>query len=203
MASELAKSDSRPSWWKQFPNAISIARLCACPVLLCAVLAGNRGLFRWLLVACLLSDIADGLIARIFGLRSALGAALDSAADIVVSWLVVLAVCAFESAFVASHWGLLVTVTGLYLAETGLSLRRYRRCSSFHTVLYRVAAYSEGIFVVCLFFRGYTAWLFYSMVALLILASAEELALLLLLPEWRADVGGLYQVLCEKGARSA
>ena len=203
MTSEFPRSAARIIWWRHVPNGISLARLCVCPVLLWAVLAGERELFRVLLLSCLLSDIADGLIARVLRVRSALGASLDSAADILVSLLVVPAVCVFEVRFFAEHWPPMAVVLSLYLAEAGLSLWRYGRLSSFHTSLYRVAAYAEGIFVIFLFFQGYTAWLFYVMTALLMLASAEELGLLIVLPEWKPDVGGLYQVLRQAREKSA
>ena len=71
-------------WWRQIPNVISSARLAATPVLLYAAIERQAGLFRWLLLACLASDILDGLVARIFHLRSELGARLDSIADMIV-----------------------------------------------------------------------------------------------------------------------
>src|SRR5215510_3304535 len=83
------------------PNAISAARLAAAPVLLGAVLRGQQDLFTWLLLACLLSDIADGLIARGFAITSEIGAGLDSIADMAVFYIAVFGAFVFQADFVS------------------------------------------------------------------------------------------------------
>jgi phosphatidylglycerophosphate synthase len=70
---------------RNIPNAISLARLLATPVLLWMVLSHRQELFKWLLLACLLSDILDGWIARAFDVRSKRGTSLDSLADLLVA----------------------------------------------------------------------------------------------------------------------
>jgi phosphatidylglycerophosphate synthase len=155
----------------------------------------RRELFQWLLLACLLSDILDGLIARIFHLSSPLGAFLDSLADMLVSIIAVLGLFAFQKEFLAAHFGPLAIVVALYAAEMLAALVRYGRLSSFHTVLVRVAAYLQGIFIMSLFLWGYMAPTFYVMVAISVVAYTEEFALLYLLPKWTADVRGLYWAL--------
>lgn len=180
--------------WRHVPNAISTARLLATPVLLGALVQRRYAWFTWLLLACLLSDILDGLIARVFDLRSRLGAQLDSTADIIVLALSAAGVFVFQREFLAAHWAPIVLLLILYFAEVAVALWRYGRVSSFHTILSRVAAYSQGIFVMALFLWGYQAWLYYAMVGLSAVALLEEVVLLCVLSEWRADVRGLYWV---------
>jgi CDP-diacylglycerol--glycerol-3-phosphate 3-phosphatidyltransferase len=170
----------------------------ATPVLLYAAIAKEPGLFKWLLLACLLSDIADGLIARAFNLRSQLGARLDSIADMIVFAIGIFGLYAFQAGVLARHWIPLAVVVGLYLVEAAGALWRYGRISSFHTILVRISAYAQGIFVMSLFLFGYMAWVFYSMIVLTVLAYGEELVLLFLLPEWTADVRGIYWVLTRR-----
>ena len=76
----------RNAWvsWRGIPNGISLARIGAALFLLTAALEQNRKYFQWLLVACMLSDILDGWIARTFDWKSRLGAILDSTGDILV-----------------------------------------------------------------------------------------------------------------------
>ena len=164
------------------------------------MLAGHRDAFKWLLLACLLSDIADGLIARLFRLTSKLGAALDSAADALTMLLALAGIGWFEPAFVAAHRAGILLVAGLYLVEIGAALVRYGRLSSFHTLLDRVAAYAGGIFIMSLFLWGYQAWLFYIAVLAYCVSLLEELVLVALLAEWRSDVGGLARVLADRRA---
>ena len=185
--------------WRNTPNAISLVRLLATPVLLVAVLWRRQELFKWLLLACLLSDILDGWIARAFHLRSKLGAFLDSTADILVTLTTVGGIFVFQKAFLSEHWQYLVAVMALYAVEALAALWRYGKISSFHTILTRIAAYAQGIFVMSLFLWGYQGWIFGPMVVLSLLAYSEEVLLLCLLPEWRNDVRGLYWVLSQKG----
>jgi phosphatidylglycerophosphate synthase len=53
-------------------------------------------IFKWVLLGSLLSDIADGLIARAFHLTTKLGAFLDSVADVVTMFVAVLGVFASQ-----------------------------------------------------------------------------------------------------------
>jgi len=183
--------------WRHTPNAISGARLLAAPVLLGAALQRNEELFQWLLLACLLSDIRDGLIARVFGLRSRTGAFLDSTADMLVVFIALYAVYIFRRAEVMPHVAAIAVIAGLYTLEAIAALCRYGRISSFHTVLVRVSAFLQGIFVMALFLWGFLDLVFTVMLVFTVAAYVEELALVALLPEWKADVRGLYWVLHE------
>lgn len=115
-----------------------------------------------------------------------------------VALIAVVGIFVFHQEFIAAHYVELIAVLALYLLEMMAAIWRYGKISSFHTLLTRITAYTWGIFVVSLFFWGYNAWIFYSMVTVSILASAEELLLVYVLPDWQSDVGGLYWVLAKK-----
>jgi CDP-diacylglycerol--glycerol-3-phosphate 3-phosphatidyltransferase len=146
-------------------------------------------------LACLLSDILDGLIARVFHLRSRLGAFLDSTADMLVTFIALYAVYVFRFAEVRPHMAAISVIAGLYVLEAVAALSRYGRISSFHTVLVRVSAYLQGIFIMALFLWGFQNWVFTVMLMVTVAAYLEELVLVALLAEWKADVRGLYWVL--------
>jgi cardiolipin synthase (CMP-forming) len=183
---------------RNIPNAISSARLCSTAVLLACVLLHRVELFKWLLLACLLSDVVDGLIARTFHLTSKLGASLDSMADVATMFLALLGTLVFQRRFVAEHSIGLLLIMGFYTAEIVASLWRYGRVSSFHTVLSRIAAFTAGVFVMSLFIWGYQDWLFQRMVMIYVVALSEEMLLIYLLPEWRNDVGGIHRLLAHR-----
>jgi phosphatidylglycerophosphate synthase len=188
--------------WANTPNVISLARLLATPILLAAVLWRRPELFKWLLLTCLLSDILDGLVARVFRLRSHLGATRDSIADMIIGVIMIAGVWEFQRQFVASHFWEISVAVAFFALEIIAALWRYRRISSYHTILNRIAAYAQGIFVISLLFWGYRGWLFHTMIALTIAASSEEFLLLCLLPEHRVDVRGLYWVFSNRGIAS-
>lgn len=154
--------------------------------------------FTWLLVAAMLSDIADGLIARAFQLTSRLGAQLDSIAD-----LLLLAVCGygvwvFHPYVVTDYWPVFAAWVGANLVELAAALLRYGRPSSFHALTVRLGAYLLGIFIGVLFIFGFYPWLMFLAVGVSVLGNLEELALIGLLPEWRENVGGLFRVLRQR-----
>jgi cardiolipin synthase (CMP-forming) len=190
-----AETPAPPRIWRNLPNAISIARLCATAVMLGSLLLHRVEIFRWLLLACLVSDFLDGWVARTFHLTSKLGAALDSVADVLTLSLAAAGLVVFERTFVSQHYRGLLLVVGLFAAEVVASLVRYGRPSSFHTLLAHVSAYLMGAFLISIFFWGYHGWLFYPALAVCLAELVEEMALICLLPQWRSDVGGIYRLL--------
>lgn len=180
---------------RQIPNAISAARLAASPVLLAMAVCRNERFFKYLLLAMLVSDILDGLIARAFNICSKTGAFLDSIADFFAFGISAFAITRLRYDFVANHHVPILFVVGLYVFEVTLAIWRYGKISSFHTVLCRINACIQGFFVMTLFFWNYQISVFYLMIAVSSLAYTEELVLLYLLPEWENDVGGIYWVL--------
>lgn len=188
---------------RHVPNALSIARILASPILL--VLAGNgqESAFTWVLIPALLSDIADGLIARLFSLQTKLGALLDSVADTLLLFAALYGIWVFHPDFAADHVLAIALLIGAWLTENAAALLRYGRLSSFHTYLSKVAGYALGIFVGVLFIFNFQPWLFYLAVGVSVIGNCEELVLLALLPTWRADVRGLWWVLRERRVGTA
>jgi len=190
-----------PAWLRQVPNALSGARALAVPVLAVLALLRRETAFTWVLVPALLSDIFDGLIARLYGLESRVGAMLDSVADTLLLLVSVYGVWTFHPEVLREHAVLCGAAVGLWLLEDLVALLRYRRLSSFHTYLSKVVANLLGLFIGWLFVLGFEPWLLYLAAGGSILASLEELALLGVLREWRADVRGLWWVLKEGRGR--
>jgi CDP-diacylglycerol--glycerol-3-phosphate 3-phosphatidyltransferase len=187
-----------PRWLRQLPNALSATRIAACPVLIVLATLELETAFTWLLVPALLTDIADGIVARAFKLQSRLGALLDSIGDALLLFTSIYGVWALHPDILQQHRVAGGLVVGAWLLEMAASLVRYRRLSSFHTYLSKVAGYLLGIFIGVLFVFGLQPWLLYLAVGSSVLGTLEELMLLWLLPRWRADVRGVYWVLRER-----
>jgi CDP-diacylglycerol--glycerol-3-phosphate 3-phosphatidyltransferase len=184
-------------WLRLVPNLISTARLLAVPVLVALAYTRREEPFGALLVAALVSDILDGLIARAFRITSQLGAKLDSAADALLLPTAAYGVWVFHPAVALEHRAAFTLVLALWIGEYLAALLRYGRLSSFHTYGARIAAYALGIFVGGLFVFGYIPWLMWLAVIVAVAASLEEFALLWLLPQWRSNVRGLWWVMRE------
>jgi CDP-diacylglycerol--glycerol-3-phosphate 3-phosphatidyltransferase len=194
----MAAALRHPAWLRYVPNVLSGARALAVPVLLVLAFEGQRVAFTWVLIPALLSDVFDGWIARAFALESKLGAALDSAADSLMLFVSVYGIWVFHPEVIREHAWLCAIAVGLWALEDVLALVRYGRLSSFHTYLSKVVANLLGFFIGWLFLAGFEPWMLYLAAGTSIVASLEELALLRVLPEWRADVRGLWWVLRER-----
>jgi CDP-diacylglycerol--glycerol-3-phosphate 3-phosphatidyltransferase len=185
----------RASRWRHVPNALSATRIACAPVLLLLALAGEQVAYTWVLVPALLTDALDGWIARALGVQSRLGARLDSLGDSLV-WTAGLAgLLAFQHAVLLEYRWLVGTAVAFWLLENLLAWLRYGRLSSYHTRLSKVAGVLLGICIAVLFVFGLQPWLLWIAVLSSICASIEELWLLALLPQWRADVPGVWWLL--------
>jgi len=183
---------------RHVPNAISAARIAAVPVLLALAVTGREFAFTWVLVPALLTDIADGWLARTFDLQSKQGALLDSIADTLLLFVSIYGIWVFHRDVITSNAVLCGTVIGLWVLENVVALLRYGRLSSFHTYVSKTAGYLLGIYIGVLFVFGHYPGLFLVAAGLSIAGNLEEFALLALLREWRANVRGVWWVLAER-----
>jgi phosphatidylglycerophosphate synthase len=181
-----------PPWLRHVPNALSAARMLAVPVLAVLAALGRETAFTWVLIPALLSDIADGLVARLYGLESRLGAMLDSVADTLLMLVSLYGLWTFYPQVITGHAWLIGTAVGLWVLEDVLAFARYGRLSSFHTYLSKIVANLLGFFIGWLFLFGFEPWMLYLAMGASIVASLEEIALVARLPTWRADVRGLW-----------
>jgi CDP-diacylglycerol--glycerol-3-phosphate 3-phosphatidyltransferase len=182
----------RSGLMRHVPNVLSSVRIACAPALLLLAIAGEEPAYTWLLVPALLTDAADGWIARAWGLQSKLGARLDSLGDSFLWWAGLAGLLAFQRDVLLQHRWLIGTAVGAWLLENLLAWFRYGRLSSFHTRLSKVAGVLLGICIAEMFLFGALDWLLYVAVLSSIAASLEEMWLLALLPEWRADVPGVW-----------
>ncbi len=177
---------------RHVPNALSLTRIVCAPVLVLLAVAGAQSLFTWVLVSALLTDALDGWIARACGLQSRLGARLDSLGDSLVWWAGLVGLLAFQRDVLAANRWLIGAVVAGWLCENVLAWQRYGRLSSFHTVLSKVAGVLLSVYIGALFLFGHWDALLWLAATASLMASVEELWLLALLPEWRADVKGVW-----------
>lgn len=183
---------------RHLPNLISATRLACMPVLGYLAYAGFNAWFTGLLIAALISDIVDGAIARHLGFSSDFGALLDSIADVSTLCVALYGIVIFHPEVLHAHWIASLAMVGSWGTECVLAFLRYGRLSSFHTYTSKIAAYLLGIFIGVLFLFGFQPWLFYLAVVVSVVGNIEEMLLLSMLPEWRANVRGLWWVLRER-----
>lgn len=184
-------------------NGLTLYRLAAAPLLVFLVIDGQLNWFKWLLLLSFITDAIDGLLARRYKTTSAFGARLDSIADDCTILAAIAGMYVQHSLFFLYEIVPVLILLLLYVAENVLAFRRYKRPTSFHTYLAKIAAVAQAAFLLTFFFFPYPLyWLFYLMVGLTIADLAEEIILIIRLPEYQTDVKGLYWLSTHKKKRS-
>ncbi|HEY9177561.1 MAG TPA: CDP-alcohol phosphatidyltransferase family protein [Flavipsychrobacter sp.] len=187
----------KPSYY--LINGITAYRLVAAFFLTYLVFTEQVDIFKWMLAISFFTDAIDGFLARWYKVTSIMGARLDSIADDLTILVAVFGVVRLRPEFVQQELVLIITLVALLVAQTIMALIRYGKISSFHTYLAKIAAVLQGSFLILLFFLSEPPLtLFYIASLVTILEIAEEMILVIILPEWEANVHGLYWVLKDK-----
>lgn len=180
------------------PNILSLYRLFMFPVILIMIFLKQEMAYAILVVISLNTDVWDGFIARRFNQQTAIGARIDSLADIGVYITALTGIIVFKIGdFGADKW-LYYLFVASYIITHLSPLIKFGKIQSFHLWSIKLGGYLQGIFFILLFFVGYRPFYFYLMVNISLLAFIESLTIQMLIPEMRSNVKGLYWVLKER-----
>jgi cardiolipin synthase (CMP-forming) len=177
-------------------NGITFYRAVAAPVILFFIIRGDYEIFKWLLLLSFMTDAVDGFLARKFKVTSLAGSKLDSIADDLTILAAVVGLIVFKRDFLLSQLTIIISVFALFTVQTIMALVRYGKISSFHTYLAKSAAVLQGLMLLnVFFFDNPNMILFYASAAVTAIELVEEIVLVLVLNEWKANVKGLYWIL--------
>jgi len=176
------------------PNLLTGFRFIAAPVLLWLAWNGHGITFMGLLAVAFLTDMLDGMVARLTGQVTQFGATLDSWAD-VITYLTIALCC----------WWLWPEIVRRELFYVGLiiascllpalaGILKFGRFTSYHTWGVKVAAASMGLTLYILFLYG-LAWPFRIAAVICIVAAIEEIIITLLLHEPESNLRSVWDVL--------
>jgi len=177
------------------PNALSVYRIAAAPLILYGIFSGHRMLFAWLVIINLVTDALDGFIARHWKMETSIGVKFDSIGDLTTDVLTLLGLVVLEQPFVRSYILPIGLLIGFYLASQVLSLLRFHRLVSLHLYSSKLTNILLAVFFTTYFLVAYVPVLFYTMIVVGILGAIEEIAVLCFLKEHQENVRGLYWVL--------
>ncbi len=180
------------------PNILGFYRLLAFPFILWFALSGKENLFAVFLVINLLTDVADGLIARAFKMESEFGARLDSLADIFTYLLAFTGIYIFRLQDFIPHLTSFIAFLVMMSLIVIVSLIKFGKFPSFHLYTTRIGGYIQGGFFIALFTYGFITPLYYLMIAWGIMSAIEHITIQLIIPRMRSNVKGLYWVLKDK-----
>lgn len=174
-------------------NGITGYRLVTFPVLVLLLLTDRVDIFRWMLGISFFTDAIDGWLSRRFGTTSVFGSRLDSIGDDLTVLAGIIGVLVVDPDFLWDRWELVAILLGLLFVQVSYALIRYGKLTSFHTYLAKLAAVSQGVFLLAFFFfPDARAWLFVVACVITALDLLEEIVMVSMLPGWKADVKGIF-----------
>lgn len=186
--------ESKPS--VRIINLITFYRIFTFPFLIFLILIDRIEVFKWFLLASFFTDAIDGFLSRKYKATSVLGAKLDSIGDDLTILAATVGLLITQFDFVKKELTLFLVLFGVFLLQLTASLIRYKKISSFHTYLAKAAAVATAIFLLSVFFLERIRYpFFYAAYVVTLVELIEEIVLVLLLPQWKVNVKGLYWVL--------
>jgi len=192
------KKDTHKQAWYVI-NGITLYRVIAAPFLLVLLFTKQYDIFKWLLGVSFFTDLIDGYLARKFKVSSILGTRLDSIGDDLTVLVGLIALFVLKLEFIKQHIIILILLLVLFLVQTTYAFIRYRKMTNFHTYLAKTAALLQGFFLILVFFTEEPSpILFYTATIVTMLELTEEIILVNSLPQWKANVKGIYWVLKNK-----
>ncbi|MEF8834068.1 MAG: CDP-alcohol phosphatidyltransferase family protein [Halofilum sp. (in: g-proteobacteria)] len=179
---------------RHLPNILSGLRLAATVPLLALAWFGEATAFLILLLLAILSDGADGWIARRFNAYSALGVRLDSAADYAIYIVIPLGGWWLWPELVTreAFWFGLVVIG--YALPGAVALLRFRRLSAYHTWSAKLAVALLSVAVLTLFAGG-PAWPLHIGAPIALLAGLEQTLITLIADRPRDDLPSVVHAL--------
>lgn len=180
------------------PNILSFYRVLSFPLVLFFILTNREFLFAIFLIINLVTDVLDGMIARMFNMQTEFGARLDSMADYLTYLLAITGILIFKSAEFAPHLSSFLFYVGLLILSVCLSLIKFKRLPSLHLYSWKIGGYIQGIFLVVLFGYEFVTPLYYFMIGWSILSALEHIVIQLLIPRMISNAKGLYWVISSK-----
>ena len=124
---------------KTIPNMLSISRLILIPAMLIPSYfiqdeQQARFVFLIMFIVIGVTDKLDGTLARYLNQTTALGAKLDTVADMVFYPLIALWLYRFESGVVGEWWNLIYFLLALYFVKMIVGRMKFGYIPAFHTI---------------------------------------------------------------------
>lgn len=188
---------------RHIPFGLTLLRALLAPVVLwLGFNGGSATAFAACLIAALLSDYFDGVIARRLGVATPGLRRLDSAADSLFYLACVAVAWHLHPDAIRERWPELALLAALEVTRYVFDLIKFRREASYHM-------WSSKFWGLCLFIgfyallvNGHTGWLVSLAVYSGIAADLEGLLISVVLPRWQTDVPSLVHALSlRKAAR--
>ena len=127
---------------------------------------------------------------------SIFGARLDSIGDDLTVLAGLIGLIVWKPDFFIDNLLPFAALAVLFVIQVALAIYRYKKTTSFHTYAAKIAAVAQGCYLILFFLvPDLPKWAIYVPIVITAIDLIEEIILVLVLPDWRANVKGLYWVL--------
>ena len=176
----------------------SFYRLAAAPILLVLLWFFEREIFSWFLLISYSTDAIDGFLARKLKITSPRGSQLDSMGDQITLIIGLIGLFVFENEFIRENLVLIIIAFIPYIIQMLIAYLKYGKATAFHTYLAKLSAIIQSAFILWSLFFSPEYTLFYVMIAIGLLETFEEIALIFMYDKWASDIKGIYWALRDK-----
>ncbi len=185
------------------PNKISMGRLAMSLLMILAAAFKAPNVFLVAFCISLLSDYADGFLARTLHQESSAGATLDTCGDVTMYISAVVGGWFLWPDLIKQEAVYIITALSLIAVSALLSLLKHHRFPSYHTWSAKFATTVIGI-TALLMFAGISSLPFRISVIALTVSALEEMAITIILPRWQPNVRSIFYALKlrEKNAKT-
>lgn len=175
---------------------ITVYRMIVIPVLLWLMISGHERSFLYLVSFNLVMNVVCSLIPHHYKKHSYFGTKVDALVADTQVVIAVIVLLLMNPGFTLKQWPVLTALVSLFLTQQLVTFLSYRKITMYHTWLSKLAAMVQAVFFLVMFFTpGPHEKMFYVVSFITALEIIEEILLVVLLPEWKGDVPGLYSIL--------
>jgi phosphatidylglycerophosphate synthase len=171
------------------PNLLSALRIILSLLLLPC--AADQTVFFSLFVLCGISDLLDGFIARRYALESAFGARLDSAADFIFFWIMLLYLFLYRFALINTYKGMLILIVLVRFAALSVCFIRNKKFYTLHTLGNKAAGALVILALGMVILRPVNP-IFPLILVIVLLSALEELLIMLLIRSPDANMRSIF-----------
>ena len=185
---------ARSGWKMRIPAVLVSFRAALGPVVVLLSVAHQPyagAIIAALIVLALLSDIYDGLLARLWEIDTENLRRWDTRADTFFYFCVLIAVLLRNPTAILARWPIIAALLAAQAAQHLFSLYKYGRHASYHSVISKIWGLLMAAAMICLLGFDLDGWFTSFALGWGILCNLQGLAMSLLLPTWHRDVPSL------------
>ncbi len=179
------------------PNLLTCFRFVSAPVLLYLAWYGYGNTFLLLLAITFLSDVLDGIAARMLDQESEFGALLDSWADLLIYFTIAVSAWWLWPDIVYREKVYFLMTISSFLLPVVVGIIKFHAFTSYHTWMVKFAVAVMGLSFFLLFLFDFS--LPFRVAAFIcLLAAIEEIAITCYFPRLHSNVRSLWHVMRAK-----